>query len=69
MPVTRFTDFPALSVDTRAGISWSALETDVRLFFLPMTLKIVIHYPSFLFFLTFLTLSKRHSVFFAVVQK
>ena len=69
MPVTRFTDFPALSVDTRAGIAWSALETDVQLLFLPMTLKIVIHYPSFLFFLTFLTLSIRHSVFFAVVQK
>ena len=28
MPETRFTEFPALSVDPRDGISWSALETD-----------------------------------------
>ena len=29
MPETRFTEFPALSVDPRVGISRSALETDV----------------------------------------
>ena len=29
MPETRFTVFPALSVDSRVGISRSALETDV----------------------------------------
>ena len=29
MPETRFTSFPALSVDPRVGISRSALETDV----------------------------------------
>ena len=40
MPETRFTEFPALSVDPRVGISRSASETDVGLFFLPMTLKI-----------------------------
>ena len=28
MPETRFTEFPALSVDLRVGISQSALETD-----------------------------------------
>ena len=28
MPETRFTDFRALSVDSRVGISWSASETD-----------------------------------------
>ena len=27
MPETRFTEFPALSIDPRVGISWSALET------------------------------------------
>ena len=41
MPETRFTEFPALSVDPRVGISRSASETDVRLFFLPMTLKVL----------------------------
>ena len=29
MPETRFTEFPALSVDPRVGISLSALETHV----------------------------------------
>ena len=29
LPDTRFTEFPALSVDPRVGISLSALETDV----------------------------------------
>ena len=29
MPETRFTEFPALSVDPRVGISRSASETDV----------------------------------------
>ena len=29
MPETRFTKFPALSVDLRVVISWSALETNV----------------------------------------
>ena len=29
MPETRFTSFPALSVDPRVGISLSASETDV----------------------------------------
>ena len=28
MPETRFTDFPALSVDPRIGISWSTSETN-----------------------------------------
>ena len=36
MPETRFTEFPALSVDPRVGISRSASETDDRLFFLPI---------------------------------
>ena len=40
MPETRFTEFPALSVDPRVGISWSSSETDVWLFFLPITEKI-----------------------------
>ena len=33
---TRFTEFPALSVDPRVGISRSAPETDVCLFFFPI---------------------------------
>ena len=53
MPETRFTEFPALSVDPRVGISRSASETDVRLSFLPMAFKIVIYHSSFLSFLTF----------------
>ena len=36
MPETRFTEFPALSVDPRVGISWSASGTDGWLFFLPI---------------------------------
>ena len=46
MPETRFTEFPALSVNPRVGISRSASETDVRLFFLPMTLTIVPHFTD-----------------------
>ena len=34
MPETRFTEFPALSVDQRVGISWSASKTDDYLFYL-----------------------------------
>ena len=37
---TRFTEFMASSVDLRLGISRSASETNVRLFFLPMALKV-----------------------------
>ena len=45
--------FPALSIDPRVGISLSALDTYVWLFFLPMTLKIIKYYSSFLLFMTF----------------
>ena len=41
LPETKFTKFPALSIDPRVGISRSASERDVGLFFLPMTLKII----------------------------
>ena len=40
MPEMRFTDLPALSGDPRVGISWSAAETEDRLFFLPIIGKI-----------------------------
>ena len=40
MPETWFTEFQALSVDPRVGISRLASGTDVWLFFLRMTLKI-----------------------------
>ena len=53
MPETRFAEFLALSADQRVGISWSALETNVGLFFLPMTLKIIKYHSSFLLLMTF----------------
>ena len=40
MPETKFTLFPALSVDPRVGISRSASKTDDLFFFLPFTGKI-----------------------------
>ena len=40
MPETRFTKFPALSLDARVRISWSASETEDWLFFLPIIEKI-----------------------------
>ena len=52
MPETRFTKFPTLFGDPRVWISRSASETNGRLFFLPMTLKISIHQSSLLLFLT-----------------
>ena len=52
MPETRLTEFPALSVDPRVEISRSASETDVWLFFLPMTLKTIFYHSSFILFLT-----------------
>ena len=33
---TRFTEFPALFIDPRVWISWSASEIDGPLFFLPI---------------------------------
>ena len=48
MPEARFTKFPALPVDPRVGISWSASGIDDRLFFLPII-------ESF-YFLEFLTI-------------
>ena len=67
MPETRFTSFPALFVDPKVGIYRSASETNVLLFSLPMTLKIIIYHSSFLSFLTFILrqtsiLFERHSV-------
>ena len=55
MPETRFTQFPAFSVDPRVGVSRSASETSVRLFFLPMTLRIVMYYSLLLLFRLFYT--------------
>ena len=40
VPETRYTSFPALSVDPRVGISRSASETDVR-FYLSITFTIL----------------------------
>ena len=41
MPEMRFTEFPALSIDPRVGISRSASETDDWLFFLPIIEKTI----------------------------
>ena len=40
LPEVRFTEFPALSIDLRVGISLSASEMDDLLFFLPIIGKI-----------------------------
>ena len=40
MSETRFTEFPALFIDLKVWLSRSALETNVGLFFLPITFKI-----------------------------
>ena len=45
MPKTRFTEFPALSIDQRVGISWSASETDLIIF---LTYDIKNYYLSFI---------------------
>ena len=52
MPETRFTEFPAFSVDPRVGTFQSASETDVGLF-LPMTLKSIKYHSSFRLFVSF----------------
>ena len=72
MPGTRFTEFFALSVDPRVGIFRSASETNVCLFFLPMTVKIIICRSYFFLFdiLRRITIFyERHSAFSVVVQK
>ena len=53
MPETRFTEFAELSVDPRVGISPSASDIDVCLFFLLMTVKSVKSHSLFLLFITF----------------
>ena len=69
MSETRFTGFPALSVDLRVGISRSASETDVSLFFLPMTIKIIKYHSLFISFLTFTDLFRTSfCVFFMVAH-
>ena len=50
---TRFTEFPALSVDPKIGISRPTSENNVLLIFLSSTLKVVSNHSSFLVFLTF----------------
>ena len=68
MPETRLTSFPALSVDPRVGISRSVSEIDDRLFFLSMTLKIVINHSLFLSFLTFMSHNDLFRVSFGVFR-
>ena len=53
MSETRFTDFLAFSFDPGVGISLSASETNVLLYFLSMTSKSTKYHSSFLSFLTF----------------
>ena len=72
LPETRFTEFPALSVDPRAGISRSASENDVWLFFLTYDIKIIKSHSSF-YSLDILcrttTYFESHSVLFVVPHK
>ena len=69
MPETRFTEFPALFVDPRFGISLSASETDVIFFF---TYDIKNDYVSFVISFIFDILcritifSERRSMVFVV---
>ena len=48
--VTRFTEFPALSVDHRVKSSRSASVIDVWLFFLHVTLKLLFIIRLFIYF-------------------
>ena len=59
MPKTRFTQFPAFPIDLKVGVSRSASETNVRLFFLPMTLRIVMYHSLLLLFRLFYTAKNR----------
>ena len=69
MPEMRFTEFPVLFVDPGVEISRSASETDVSLFFLPMSLDVTNSYLLFIISHIFdilhciMTFSERHSVF------
>ena len=72
MPKTRFTGFPALSIDGRIGISRSASQIDVCLLFLPITLKffeIVYHFFHYDILCRITTFYECHSVFFVVGNK
>ena len=66
MPETRFTELPALSIDPRVGIYWSALETGLIIF---LTYEIqnchLVSVISFIFDILrrITTFSERHSVF------
>ena len=69
MPETRFTEFPALPVDPRVGLSRSVLETDDWLFFLPI---IGSFRKSFVYYCLkhYMTAnSERHSEVFIIAHK
>ena len=73
MPETRFTEFPALSVGPRVGISRSASETDVLIIFLTYDINkyYLLFVISFIFYILCrkTTFSKRRSVSRVVVYK
>ena len=60
MPEVMFNKAPELFDDPRVKISRSASETDILLFILPMTLKLISYHSLFILFLTFYV-TKRHS--------
>ena len=69
MPETRFTEFPALSVDLRVGISRSASETDDLLLSLPI---IGSFHNSFVYYFLkryMMANSERHSEVFVTARK
>ena len=53
MPETRFTEFPALSVDPTVGIFSVCIEDRCLSIFLTYDIKSCYSYPSFLSFLIF----------------
>ena len=54
MPKTRLTEFPALSVDPRVGISRTALETKRPMIYYFITCDIICYYLSFVISFFFL---------------
>ena len=69
MPETRFTEFPALPVDPRVGVSRSASETDELFFFFPI---IGCFHTSFVYYFLkryMAAISVRHSGVFVTARK
>ena len=66
MPETRFAEFPALSVDPMSGFLGLHRRPFLLLFFLPLTVKIIIYHLSILLFLTLMSQNVLHRTSFGV---